>query len=64
MLSLATLGCMLDAKVKMKSCKKRVKELEFELASSNEELVRISPQMMVAKTICNRAWGYGYTLGL
>lgn len=46
---------LLCAKVKMKSHNKRVKELESELFSSNEELVRLSPQMMVAKTICNRA---------
>lgn len=38
--------------------------LEPMLVSSKEDLVQISPQLTVAKVVCNRACGYGYKQGL
>lgn len=53
------------------SYRKRLTDLELkvtvladELEVSREEVVRISPQLAVACSIQNRAWGLGYKLGI
>lgn len=52
----------LDTKVKVKG--KQLLELESELVASRNELVHLSPQLAVARAIRDRAFGYGYGVGM
>lgn len=55
---------MLRLNRRVKACDQRIKELEFELAAFGEELIWLSPQLMAARFVCNRAFGYGYGCSL
>lgn len=52
----------LDGRVKTRD--KRIKELESMLATFEEEVICISPQLLVAKSVRNWAFSYGYGASL
>lgn len=41
-----------------------IERLDVKMVCSKGEVVRLSPQIMVAHGVCDRFWGVGYTLAL